>query len=81
MPFAGVYTAFTNGGFFIDGQARWDFYQNELSDVANGLFAQEFNGRGYSLSGNIGYNVRLQNGSFVEPSAGVVWSKVRLRPS
>ena len=30
VPFAGVYTAFTKGGFFLDGQVRWDFYQNSL---------------------------------------------------
>ena len=38
VPFAGVYTAFTQGNLFLDGQARWDFYQNSVSDTANGIF-------------------------------------------
>src|SRR5262245_33126015 len=28
VPFVGLYSAFTKGGFFADGQARWDFFQN-----------------------------------------------------
>ena len=41
VPFVGLYTAVTRGGFFMDGQARWDFFQNSLSDVNNGLRGQE----------------------------------------
>ena len=51
VPFAGVYIAFTKGGFFADGQVRADFYQNEVSDSANGLFGQQFDGRGVAVTG------------------------------
>src|SRR5262249_27120351 len=38
VPFVGLYGAATYGGFFADGQVRWDFFQNNALDVANGLF-------------------------------------------
>jgi opacity protein-like surface antigen len=80
VPFAGLYTAFTQGNLFLDGQARWDFYQNNISDSANGIFNQDFNARGFSLTGNAGYRIDLHSNWFVEPSAGVVWSKVSVDP-
>ena len=80
MPFAGLYTAFTKGNFFIDGQARWDFINNNLTDVNNGLFNQNFNARTFSLTGNLGYNIPLQNNWFIEPSGGVVWSRTTVDP-
>ena len=80
VPFAGVYTAFTKGNFYADAQARWDIYQNELTDTANGLAGQKFDGRGYSLTANAGYRVDLHSNWFVEPSTGVVWSRVKLDP-
>ena len=41
VPFAGFYAAATYGGFFIDGQVRFDYIQNRLNDpLANGLFNQ-----------------------------------------
>src|SRR5450631_286399 len=61
VPFVGIYGAATNGGFFVDGQVRWDFYQNEVSDNNNGLFGQRFDARGIGLTGNIGYNQDLGN--------------------
>lgn len=80
VPFAGLYAAFTQGGLFIDGQLRFDFYQNRVSDATNGVFAQEFDGRGVSVTGNIGYNWGLGNGWFIEPSIGVIHSRVNLDP-
>jgi opacity protein-like surface antigen len=80
VPFVGIYTAFTKGNFFLDGQARWDFYQNRLSDSANGLFSQELDARGFSLTGNVGYNIPLGSGWFIEPSGGLVWSRVHVDP-
>ncbi len=78
VPFAGIYTAFSKGGFFADGQARWDFYQNHIVDPANSVPGQDFNARGFSLTGNVGYNQSLGKGWFIEPSAGVVWSRVKV---
>ena len=80
VPFAGIYTAFTKGGFFLDGQARWDFYQNTLRDPNNGLLGQELDARGFSLTGNTGYNMQLGSGWFLEPSGGVVFSRVQVDP-
>ena len=80
MPYVGIYTAFTKGNFFLDGQVRVDYYTNSLSDSANGLFGQRLDARGVSLTGNVGYNIPLHSGWFVEPSAGLVWSRVEVDP-
>ena len=80
VPFAGIYTAFTRQNFFADAQIRWDFYQNNLSDRNNGLFNQRLDARGISVTGNVGYNIPLHNNWFIEPSGGVVWSRVQIDP-
>lgn len=80
VPFVGLYAALTRGSFFADAQVRWDFYQNRLTDQANGLFGQDFDARGMSVTGNVGYQFQLGNGWFVEPSAGAVWSRVTVDP-
>jgi opacity protein-like surface antigen len=80
VPYIGIYTAFTKGNFFLDGQVRVDYYTNSLSDSANGLFGQRLDARGVSLTGNVGYNIPLHSGWFVEPSAGLVWSRVEVDP-
>jgi outer membrane autotransporter protein len=81
VPFVGVYAAATYGGFFIDGQIRWDFFQNRLNDPAqSGLFSQQVDARGIAFTGNIGYNWQLGNNWFIEPSAGIVVSKVEVDP-
>ena len=80
VPFFGVYTAFTKGGFALDGQARWDFHQGSLSDRNNGLFDQRLDAQGFSLTGNALYNIQLGGGWFLEPSTGVVFSRVSIDP-
>jgi opacity protein-like surface antigen len=80
IPFIGLYTAFTKGNFSLDGQARVDFYQNTLTDSLNGLSGQRLDARGFSLTGNAAYNIPLGSGWFVEPSGGVVWSRVQIDP-
>jgi outer membrane autotransporter protein len=80
LPFVGIYGAATKGGFFVDGQVRWDFYQNEVSDSNNGLFGQHFDARGIGLTANVGYNQDLGNRWFIEPSAGIVWSRTKVDP-
>jgi opacity protein-like surface antigen len=80
VPFVGIYAAATNGPLFVDGQARWDFYQNDVSDNNHGLLSQHFDARGVSLTGNIGYNVDLGNNWFVEPTAGMIWSTTQVDP-
>ncbi len=80
VPFVGLYGAATKGGFFVDGQARWNYYQNKLVDPSNGLFGQNLDARGLSINGNIGYNYGFADTWFIEPSAGVLWSKVSVDP-
>ncbi len=78
VPFFGVYAAFTKGGFFADGQARWDAYQNTVTDPALGFSNQQFNATGWSLTGNVGYNIPVHGNWFIEPSGGVIWSTVKV---
>lgn len=81
VPFAGLYVAATYGGFFIDGQIRADYYQNSLNDpLVSGLFNQRLDARGISFTANAGYNYQLGNNWFIEPSAGIVISRVRVDP-
>jgi opacity protein-like surface antigen len=80
IPFVGFYGAASYGGFLIDGQIRGDFFQNEASDDNNGLSAQLFNARSISLTGNVAYNQNLGSHWFIEPSAGIVWSRTRVDP-
>src|SRR5215471_5119168 len=78
IPFAGIYGAASYGGFLVDGQVRGDFFQNEVSDDNHGLSGQRFDARGISLTGNVAYNQNLGNNWFVEPSAGIIWSKTHV---
>jgi len=80
VPFVGVYGAASYGGFLVDGQVREDFYQNEVSDDNNGLSGQHFDARGISLTGNVAYNQNLGNNWFIEPSAGIIWSRTHVDP-
>jgi opacity protein-like surface antigen len=81
VPFAGLYSAFTRGNLYADVQARADFLQGRLNDpVANGIFSQRLDARGYSLTGNIGYRLDLPSSWFLEPSVGGVLSRVNVDP-
>src|SRR5215467_5247814 len=80
IPFVGAYAAASYGNLLVDGQVRGDFYQNEVSDENHGLSAQHFNARGISLTGNVAYNQKLGNQWFIEPSAGIVWSRTQVDP-
>ncbi len=80
VPFVGLYGAATKGGFFVDAQVRWNYYQNKLTDTSNGLFGQNLDARGFSVNANIGYNYGLPENWFIEPSAGVLWSEVWVDP-
>ena len=80
IPFAGVYVAASHGGLLVDLQLRGNFYQNEVSDSNHGLSGQRFDARGISLAGNVAYNHSLGNNWFIEPSAGIVWSRTQVDP-
>lgn len=80
IPFVGAYVAASNGGMFVDAQIRGNFFQNEVSDSNHGLSGQHFDARGISLSGNVGYNQTFGNNWFIEPSAGIIWSRTQVDP-
>jgi outer membrane autotransporter protein len=77
VPFGGIYTALTFGSFFIDAQLRGDIYEMDLTNPLIGLSNQSFHGDGITFTSSAGY--KFSFGSFfVEPSAGVIWSRVSL---
>jgi opacity protein-like surface antigen len=78
IPFVGIYGAASYGGFLVDGQVRGDFFQNSVSDDNHGLAGQHFDARGVSVSGDVAYNQQLGNKWFVEPSAGIIWSRTHV---
>ncbi len=78
IPFVGLYVAASNGGFLVDAQLRGNVYQNEVSDSNHGMSGQHFDARGVSLTGNVGYNYNLGNQWFIEPSAGIIWSRTQV---
>ena len=59
---------------------RYDFYQNTINDLANGIQNQQFDARGWAFSSNVGYNHGFGNGWFIEPSAGIIVSNVEVDP-
>ena len=77
VPFAGVYGALINGRFFIDAQVVGQSYNVSSSEPS--LFAAgNMDGQGFGITSSAGYNFQLDRGWFIEPSASVVYSKVRL---
>jgi Autotransporter beta-domain len=80
VPFLGLYAAYTQGNFFIDGQVRHDLYLMTMSDPLNGLSNQAQNAYGMSAGGNVGYRFALPLNWFFEPSGGVMWSRVHVDP-
>jgi hypothetical protein len=80
VPFAGLYGAASYGSFLFDAQVRGDFYQNDVSDNNHGLYEQHSGARGLSVSGNAAYQHNLGNQWFIEPSAGLIWSRTHVDP-
>jgi hypothetical protein len=78
VPFVGLYAAYSQGGFFADAMVRADFYQNALSDpgAAVPYSGLHEDANSISLTGNVGYNVPLGGGWFIEPLGGVIASRL-----
>ena len=49
-----------------------------FTDPLNGLSNQSQNARGISAGGNMGYRIQLPSSWFIEPSGGVMWSRVQV---
>jgi Autotransporter beta-domain len=77
VPFVGLYANYTQGHFFADAMYRVDFYQNSITDSLQGIDGLSQNARGYSLTGNVGYNMPLAGGWFIEPAGGIILSRVQ----
>jgi opacity protein-like surface antigen len=80
VPFIGGYVVATKGGFFSDLTVRRELYNVSLNQPAINLNNQQFGARAWSVSAGAGYNFGLQDGWFVEPSAGVIWSQTQVDP-
>jgi opacity protein-like surface antigen len=80
IPFVGLYGAASYGGLLFDGQIRGTFFQNAVSDENHGLAGQQFNASSISLTGNVAYNQNLGSQWFIEPSAGIIWSRTAVDP-
>src|SRR5262245_39216324 len=80
-PFVGTYVAATYGGFFIDALLRYNFYETSLDSPSVNLFHQKIDAHGISIGGSAGYHWVVPNSNwFIEPSAGIVWSRVKVDP-
>jgi opacity protein-like surface antigen len=88
IPSVGGYLTVTNGGFFADVLIREDFYQANLSSTSVNPLGfplainqnQNVNAHGVAVSGSIGYQYRGSSGWFIEPSAGLIWTRVSFDP-
>jgi outer membrane autotransporter protein len=77
VPFLGVYGVLTHtSGFFSDVLVRWDWYSNDTTNANVGLNGAKFDANGVSVTANAGYRFSLPNNWFVEPSGGLIWSRV-----
>ena len=75
VPYFGLYSTLTYGDFFADAQIRGNFFEGSITDTANNTPGEKFNARGFTVSGNAGYHLNLPANWFIEPSAGVNWSR------
>jgi opacity protein-like surface antigen len=80
VPFIGGYAVATNGGFFADAFLRADAYQMSFNSPQHNLFNQNMGARGIVLGGSAGYYYEIPNGKgwFIEPSAGLLYSRVKV---
>jgi outer membrane autotransporter protein len=81
IPFVGAYAAATNGGFFVDGLVRFNWFENALNSPALGLNDQKLDAHGVSVSGSLGYHWKVPNSTwFIEPSIAGIWSRTSIDP-
>jgi opacity protein-like surface antigen len=79
IPFIGEYAAATYGGFAIDALLRTEYYQNTLNAPGAGLFNQPMAAHGISFSSSASYQWQVPNSKwFIEPSAGIIISRVKV---
>jgi opacity protein-like surface antigen len=80
-PFVGTYGVATYGSFFIDALIRADYLQTNLNSPTAFIFNQKVDAHGFTATASAGYNWKVPNSNwFIEPSAGVVWSREKVDP-
>jgi outer membrane autotransporter protein len=80
-PFVGMYGHAAYGNFFVDGLVRTDYFQTDLNSPSANIFNQKLDAHGFTAAASTGYDWKLPNSSwFVEPSAGVIWSREVVDP-
>ena len=80
-PFLGAYFTASRNGFYFDALIRGDFYSTAFNSPVAGLFDQNVDAQGFSISASTGYSYTIPNSNwFVVPSAGVVYSRVSVDP-
>ena len=72
-PSAGLYASFSRGNFSADVQAR-------LYNLQAESLGQRLDGRGYSLTANMGYPFDLPGNWTLEPSVGAIYSRTSVDP-
>jgi outer membrane autotransporter protein len=75
IPFVGGYAAATLGNFFSDILIREDFYSEAVTAANFGLSGAGVSGNAINVMGEAGYRFDVGRW-FVEPSAGLVWSRL-----
>jgi outer membrane autotransporter protein len=81
IPFVGAYAAATNGGFFVDGLVRFNWFENTLNSPGAVLNDQKLDAHGVSASGSLGYHWNVPNSTwFIEPSIAGIWSRTSIDP-
>ena len=79
IPFIGEYAAATNGGFAVDALLRTEYYQNSLNAPGSNILNQNIDAHGVSFSSSVLYQWQVPNSKwFIEPSAGVIISRVKV---
>jgi outer membrane autotransporter protein len=80
-PFVGMYGVATFGNFFVDGLLRYNYFQTDLNSPTANIFNQKLDAHGFTAAFSAGYNWQVPNSNwFVEPSAGVIWSRAATDP-
>jgi outer membrane autotransporter protein len=81
IPFIGVYAAATYGGFAVDALLRTEYYQTNLNAPGANLFGQNVDAHGLTFSSSAAYQWQVPNSNwFIEPSAGIIISRVKVDP-
>jgi outer membrane autotransporter protein len=80
-PFLGAYAALTKGAFFADALVRADYYQTNINSPTINIFNQKLDAHGFSAAVSAGYHHNVEGSSwFIEPSAGVIYSRTSVDP-